>query len=143
MQTILSSVHRLPLAQVRVSVEENMALTVLLVEDHPDVLEITAYMLEDGGYDVLCASGSEQARELVSSHGKIDMVITDLHLAQGVNGVEMGLDMRRRGLDCPLLVMSGGDEPEQALREARMSYLSKPFTQQSLLLKVSELAGDV
>lgn len=120
-----------------------MALTVLLVEDHPDVLEITAYMLEDGGYDVLCASGSDQARELASRHEKIDVIITDLNLSQGANGVEMGLDMRRQGLDCPLLIISGGEEPEQARCEARMSYLSKPFTQQSLLQKVSELAGGV
>lgn len=120
-----------------------MALTVLLVEDNADVLEVTAYMLEDGGYDVLCANGSEQARELVSRHGKIDVIVTDMHLSQNVSGVEMGLDMRRQGVDCPLLVMSGGAEPEQVMRNARMGYLSKPFTQQLLLQKVSELACGV
>lgn len=118
-----------------------MALTVLLVEDQPDVREITAYMLEDGGYDVLCADGYAQAKELVSRHQKIDVIITDLHLSPDTNGVEMGLDMRRQGLDCPVLIMSGSGEPEQAVEQARMSYLPKPFSRESLLRKVSELAG--
>jgi DNA-binding NtrC family response regulator len=117
-----------------------MATTVLLVEDNPDVLEITAYMLEDAGYDVICANTSEQARKLASSRSDIDVVVTDLHLTQGTSGVEMGMDMRRNGLDCPLLVMSGAARPEQTAQHDWMSYLSKPFDRQTLLQKVYELA---
>jgi DNA-binding NtrC family response regulator len=117
-----------------------MATTVLLVEDNPDVLEITAYMLEDAGYDVICANTPEQARKLASNRADIDMIVTDLHLHQGANGVEMGMDMRRNGLDCPLLVMSGGVGPEQAAQHDRMGYLPKPFNREALLQKISELA---
>jgi CheY-like chemotaxis protein len=117
--------------------------TVLLVDDHPDVLEVTAYMLEDAGYDVICATTSQQAQELVSQRsGDIDVVVTDLHLSQGVSGVEMGLAMRRNGLDCPFLVVSGGAEPEQIASQDGMSYLSKPFNRESLLQKITELARD-
>jgi DNA-binding NtrC family response regulator len=120
-----------------------MATTVLLVEDNPDVLEITAFMLEDAGYDVICANTPEQAREVALRRSDIDVVVTDLHLAQDTNGVDMGVDMRRDGLDCPLLVMSGAVRPEQTAQHDWMSYLPKPFDRETLLQKVGELAcGD-
>jgi DNA-binding NtrC family response regulator len=124
---------------MRHELEVKMATTVLLVDDHPDVLEVTACMLEDAGYDVICASGPQQAQELASQRN-IDVVVSDLNLSQGVSGVEMGLAMRRSGLDCPMLLVSGGARPERAVMQDWMSYLAKPFDRQSLLQKLDELA---
>ncbi|GLQ51953.1 response regulator [Dyella flava] len=117
-----------------------MATTVLLVEDQPDVLEVTAFMLEDAGYDVICANGPEQARDKAAGRHDIGVIVTDLHLPQGVNGIEMGMDMRRKGLDCPLLVMSGGVPPGQISQHAWMGYLAKPFCRDTLLQKITALA---
>lgn len=118
-----------------------MATTVLLVEDNPDVLEVTACMLEDAGYDVICANSPEQARELACGRSDISVVVTDLHLTQGASGIEMGMDMRRNGLDCPLLVVSGGVRPELTKQYDWMGYLPKPYNREALLQKIIELAS--
>jgi CheY-like chemotaxis protein len=123
----------------RLEVKKKMT-TVLLVDDHPDVIEVTACMLEEEGYQVICATTPQQAQQLASERSDIDVVVTDLHLSHGLNGVEMGMAMRLKGLKCPLLVMSGGLEPERGVMQDWMSYLPKPFDRQSLLRKVTELA---
>ncbi|MBE1161839.1 response regulator [Dyella acidiphila] len=117
-----------------------MATTVLLVDDQPEVLEVTAYMLEDAGYNVLCANDSEQAREMVAGRRDIGVIITDLHLPHGTSGIDMGLALRREGLVCPLLVVSGALAPEQIDQHAWVSYLSKPFGREALLQKITALA---
>jgi DNA-binding NtrC family response regulator len=104
-----------------------------------DVIEVTACMLEEEGYQVICATTPQQAQQLASERSDIDVVVTDLHLSHGLNGVEMGMAMRLKGLKCPLLVMSGGLEPERGVMQDWMSYLPKPFDRQSLLRKVTEL----
>jgi DNA-binding NtrC family response regulator len=127
---------------LNLSKEVHMATTVLLVEDQADVLEITAFMLEDAGYDVLCAHGAEQAIDMVSDRPDIGVVVTDLHLPRGVSGIDMGMNMRRNGLKCPLLVMSGALTPEHVSEHAWMGYLPKPFGREALLQKISALACD-
>ena len=119
---------------------ESMAKKVLLVEDNPDVLEVTACMLEDAGYEVICANTSQQARELASGRSDIGVVVTDLNLPQGASGIEMGMDMRRNGLACPLLVVSGGMRPELTTQYDWMGYLPKPYNREALLQKITELA---
>lgn len=124
-----------------------MATTVLLVDDQPDILEITAYMLEDAGYDVICAKDSDEAkqraREQASRQREIGVVVTDLHLPHGGNGIEMGVDMRRNGLlTCPWLIVSGSVEPWQISQHDWMSYLPKPFAREALLQKIIALACD-
>jgi DNA-binding NtrC family response regulator len=119
---------------------KSMAKTVLLVEDNPDVLEVTACMLEDAGYEVICANTPEQAREAASARSDIGVVVTDLNLTHGSSGIEMGMDMRRNGLDCPLLVVSGDMRPELATKYDWMGYLPKPYNREALLRKITELA---
>jgi two-component system chemotaxis response regulator CheY len=85
--------------------------TVLLVDDNRDVLEVTAFMLEDAGYEVVAAHNSEQAMQVASVRPDIGIVVTDLNLRQGMSGIEMGKAMHEEGLKCPMIVMSGDSEP--------------------------------
>ena len=68
-----------------------MAATVLVVDDEPIVLEFVARALDRSGYDVLRASGSRQALEIVGRRPRVDLVLTDWQLP-GMNGVELVRD---------------------------------------------------
>jgi DNA-binding NtrC family response regulator len=107
--------------------------TVLLVEDNPDVLEITAYMLEDAGYEVVAASNCEQAMQVASVRPDIGVVLTDLNLNEEMSGIEMGEAMHKEGLKCPLVVMSGDATPPASGLPSWMRFLPKPFDRQMLL----------
>jgi CheY-like chemotaxis protein len=114
--------------------------TVLLVEDNPDVLEITAYMLEDAGYEVVAASTCEQALQVASVRADIGVILTDLNLDQGMTGIEMAEAMHKDGLTCPLVVMSGDANPPEKGFQSWMRYLPKPFDRQMLLKAITGYA---
>ncbi|GAB2560862.1 response regulator [Dyella jejuensis] len=110
--------------------------TVLLVDDNRDVLEVTAFMLEDAGYEVVAAHNSEQARQVASTRPDIGVIVTDLNLNQGMTGIEMGVAMHEDGLKCPLIVMSGAAEPPDNSLPSWMTYLPKPFDRKTLLAAI-------
>lgn len=111
--------------------------TVLLVEDNRDVLEITAYMLQEAGYEVVAANGSEQAMQVASVRADIGLIVTDLNLEQGMSGIEMGVAMHEDGLKCPVVVMSGNAEPPEVGMQSWMTYLAKPFDRKALLAAIT------
>jgi CheY-like chemotaxis protein len=114
--------------------------TVLLVEDNRDVLELTADMLQDAGYEVVAANGSEQAMQVASVRADIGVVLTDLNLNEGMTGIEMGVAMYKDGLKCPLIVMSGNAEPPETGFPSWMRYLPKPFDRKTLLAAITGYA---
>jgi DNA-binding NtrC family response regulator len=111
--------------------------TVLLVEDNRDVLVSTTYMLQDAGFEVVAAANSDQAQQVASVRADIGIVITDLNLSEGMNGIELGMAMRDDGLKCPIIVMSGDAEPPEQGWLSWMTYLPKPFDRQALLAAIS------
>jgi DNA-binding NtrC family response regulator len=111
--------------------------TVLLVEDNRDVLETTAYMLEDAGYEVVAANNTEQAMQVASVRADIGVVLTDLDLNDRMNGIEMGVAMHEDGLKCRMIVMSGSAEPPENGMESWMTYLPKPFDKKALLAAIT------
>jgi CheY-like chemotaxis protein len=59
----------------------------LIVEDHPASLELARYLLELGGFDVICAEDGVQALSMAAGR-RPDVVLLDLALA-GINGCEV------------------------------------------------------
>jgi DNA-binding NtrC family response regulator len=119
-----------------VSSEDGMK-TVLLVEDNRDVLVSTAYMLQDAGYEVVAATNSEQAKQAASVRADIGVIVTDLNLSEDINGIELGMAMRKDGLNCPLIVMSGDIDPPEDGLLSWMTYLPKPFDRTTLLAAIT------
>jgi DNA-binding NtrC family response regulator len=111
--------------------------TVLLVEDNRDVLVSTADILQRAGYEVVAASNSDQAKQVASVRVNIGVVVTDLNLGEGMNGIELGMAMREDGLRCPWVVMSGQQEPPEDGWLSWMTYLPKPFDRTALLAAIS------
>jgi CheY-like chemotaxis protein len=64
------------------------AKVILLVEN--DVLSSLRHQerLEHLGYEVITAANGEKAMETVLRGKKIDLVLMDFHLGQGINGLE-------------------------------------------------------
>src|SRR5947209_3756787 len=82
----------------------------LLVDDDPDVLMMTAALLNDFGYEVVCAETAEQALELLAGSMDCDAVITD-HMLPGISGISLlrGAATMRPGLPGLLVTGYGGD----------------------------------
>jgi hypothetical protein len=65
--------------------------TILLVEDNPDVRQVTARRLQNLGYLVVEAASGARAVELLSTGAKIDLVFSDVVMPGGMSGFELAL----------------------------------------------------
>jgi two-component system, cell cycle sensor histidine kinase and response regulator CckA len=109
--------------------------TVLVIEDDPQVREVTVRALRGNGYRVLVASGGAEALALVEQGEPPQLVVTDVILP-GQSGHAVVEELRRRHGGLRVLFVSGytADVIEHhGVRADGVGFLSKPFTPASLL----------
>jgi two-component system, cell cycle sensor histidine kinase and response regulator CckA len=119
--------------------------TILLVEDEEAVRSFAARALRMRGYNVLEASGGEEALEIVrSDDAKIDLIITDV-VMPNMDGPTMVRHVKQLKPNLAVIFMSG--YAEEAFRRNDQNsedihFLPKPFGLKQLAAKVKEvLAG--
>jgi CheY-like chemotaxis protein len=108
-----------------------VARTVLVVEDEVDVRNIVRRQLETLGHRVLVAEAATEALLLIAGPGAPDLLLTDVVLATGLNGIELADAARVERPGLPVIFMSGYTAVPDALkriRDAGAPLLSKPFT---------------
>jgi len=108
-----------------------VARTVLVVEDETDVRNIVRRQLESLGHKVLVAEADTEALLLIQGPGAPDLLLTDIVLASGKNGIDLAEAARRFRPDLPVIFMSGYTAVPDALQRIRSTgapLLSKPFT---------------
>ncbi len=115
--------------------------TVLLVEDEPGMLEVTAETLTELGFQVLAAGRPAAAIELARTHaGPIDLLLTDVVMPE-MNGRELAERVVALRPGIRRLFVSGYTADVIARRgvlEEGTRLLQKPFTRDDLASKVRQ-----
>lgn len=96
--------------------------TVLFVDDEPDLLEVYELLCRSE-YDVLTASGGEEALQEFGSH--VDFAFFDRRMPE-LSGDELIRTLRNRGYQTPMGIISAVD-PEEELSIECDVYLTKPI----------------
>ncbi len=113
--------------------------TVLVVEDDPQVRDITVRSLRSGGYRVLVAGAGHEAFEIAAGErGRLRLLVTDV-IMPGLDGRAVANELRRHHPDLRVLYVSGHAQDVIAKRgvlEPGIELLPKPFTASSLLARV-------
>ncbi len=91
---------------------------VLVVDDEEPIREGLRLLLQEWGYQVMAAGDAAQAERAVSAmEGRIDLILSDLHLGPGPGGQDVVASVRRLcGRHVPALLVTG-DTAGEALRE--------------------------
>jgi len=116
---------------------------VLIVDDEESNLVVLEAILEDAGYDnVLCCADETQTFDLYASF-QPDVILLDLHMRQ-MDGITLlkGLRTISGGDYLPVLVITGDASQqtrESALLAGARDFLTKPFTNNELLLRIKNL----
>jgi PAS domain S-box-containing protein len=113
--------------------------TILVVEDDKALRELTVKLLRDGGYRVIESKDVEDAlRTMATSEAGIDLLLTDVVMPEK-SGPELVKQVEQRHPKTRFVFMSGyGDDivKRHGLSMQEGSFLEKPFTKRSLLVKV-------
>ena len=116
--------------------------TVLVVEDEDAIREVTERILTRNGYNVISASGGEEALRLVAERtGPIDLLVTDVVMPHMLGReVAERISALRPGLR--VLYMSGYAQPvlgTQGTLDEGVVLIEKPFSEVALMAKIVEV----
>lgn len=110
--------------------------TVLLVEDHKDVMEFCSSVLRENGYTVIPAENFEQGiRAFEKNSGTISLALNDVVLP-GRSGIELASELCRRKPGLPVVLTSGYTDETSLVSggdKNQYGFLQKPYTVVALL----------
>lgn len=116
--------------------------TVLVVEDEEIVRELVCDVLEERGYNVICAADGLEALEIAGNFdGTIHLLVTDVIMPH-MNGHELASKLSRIRPDMKVLYVSGysdTDLGDHGVLDPRFELLQKPFTPQTLARKIRDV----
>jgi CheY-like chemotaxis protein len=114
--------------------------TVLVVEDEPVLREFITTLLQDQGYDVLQAGDGPEALKVANSATrKIDLLLTDMVMPNGMSGASLARQLVTPTNDLKVLYTSGYSQ--ELMENANklvvgVNFLPKPFDVAKLLKAV-------
>ena len=109
-------------------------LTILVVDDEPDLGELVAFEFELVGASVFSASNGKEALEIVKTNA-IDVVVSDIRMPGG-DGVELLENLRTLDPVHPALVFMTGFADitlEDAYAKGAVAMFGKPFNRNELI----------
>ena len=116
-------------------VDKSAKMTILVVDDEPDVLRLVESILLEAGYDVVAArSGDGAIQAFEKMPQRPALLLTDV-VMPGISGPMLVDQLLTREPDLKVLFMSGYDDRQVVQRyvvERGFRLLSKPFTIKSL-----------
>jgi len=114
---------------------------ILVVEDEQKIAQFLKKGLTEKGYVVETAGDADAALERVSA-APFDVLILDLLLPGSRDGLELCREMRARGIQAKILMLTARDTVEnkiEGLDAGADDYLVKPFSFRELLARLRAL----
>lgn len=108
----------------------------LVVDDDPEIRELTEAYLAQQGFEVACVDSGEAMDAYLLEHS-VDLIILDLMLP-GEHGLSIARRLKNEG-DIPIVIVSAqGDDIDRivGLEVGADDYLAKPFNPRELLARI-------
>jgi CheY-like chemotaxis protein len=109
---------------------------VLLVEDEPTLREVARLTLEESGYQVFEAADGREALEVWDRCPvRMDLVVTDMVMPNGLSGGELAKKLQARAPGLPVVCVSGySPEIIEGTLQSNpdLTFLQKPYLPQQL-----------
>lgn len=106
---------------------------ILLIDDDDDLSHFLQRELQGDGHKVQCLDRAERGPDLLAG-GAFDVVLLDNKMP-GMSGIEFLGALRQRGLEVPVILMTGHDPMDtaiQAMDLGAFDYVAKPMELQAL-----------
>lgn len=111
---------------------------ILIVEDEPALLRGLQDTFATRGFEVIGTEDGEQGRDAALRRNP-DLILLDIMLPR-VNGYEICREVRARGLDMPILMLTAKGQEEDIILGLNLGaddYIVKPFSRGELIARVN------
>ena len=117
-------------------------MKILVVEDEPLIRLGLATVIEEAGYEVAEAANAGDAIKVLEADRTIRLVLTDVDMPGGMDGIRLAHYVRDRWPPMQLIVISGkvGVQPGQLPPGAK--FVGKPYHEPALLKMVQSLIAE-
>jgi CheY-like chemotaxis protein len=102
-------------------------LRILVVDDDPAVSRLTVDMLEGAGHSATATTDARAALDLLEAGHRFDVLLSDIIMPGGMNGIDLARRVRARWPDLPVLLATGYAGQDSWLT-SEFPMLEKPFT---------------
>jgi DNA-binding NtrC family response regulator len=117
------------------------AMSVLLVDDEPDIGLAVGDALRDAGYRVVVATNGAEALDLVTTQ-PFDVMICDIRLPK-LDGLTLFRRTRQESPDTTVILMTAFGAVQDAVaavKEGAHDYLTKPFDIDEITVRIQRIA---
>ncbi|MBI3543013.1 MAG: sigma-54-dependent Fis family transcriptional regulator [Deltaproteobacteria bacterium] len=115
----------------------NSTTQVLIVDDEEQIRKLLQARFTREGWTVALAEDGNKAVELTQKLNPM-VIVTDIKMP-GLDGFQLVTELRRRGNECPVVMITGHGEKEcaiEALHRGAFDYLEKPFEMEEIAVVV-------
>jgi DNA-binding NtrC family response regulator len=100
---------------------------ILVVEDEPEIQEISAYEFSSRGANVVTAEGANDALKILARE-KIDFIVSDFLMPKG-SGLDLMKGLKTEGIKVPLVILTGFSDltRDEVLKMGALEMFYKPI----------------
>jgi DNA-binding response OmpR family regulator len=110
--------------------------TILFVDDERCIVDTSAKLLRRAGFRVIVATDLKCALEIVEREAdRIELIVADVRLKE-IEGQELVSALRSRGLQAPVLYVSGDKWESLAEDYGQEPFLAKPWESEELVSSI-------
>lgn len=116
-------------------------MRILIVDDSEDIKMFLESFLHSKGYtDIMTASSSSEAFQLLNSRTSIDLILMDIMMPE-IDGIEACKTIKSNpaSRDISIIMVTAKEEPEyleRALNAGAMDYIKKPINKAEFIARV-------
>jgi DNA-binding NtrC family response regulator len=114
---------------------------ILIVDDEACQRIAAAEMLNAAGFEALEACSAAEAVLTLESASNIRVLVTDIDLSAGINGIVLAACVDRRWPAVRIIMTSGKVKPLPGDVPSRARFLPKPYAEARMLAAVREMIG--
>lgn len=114
---------------------------VLVVEDDPILRMLAVEMVEDAGFDVVEASGADEAIDIMEKRPDVSVLFTDIDMPGSMNGVGLAHWACHNGTPIKIVVTSGHHRLGDDDLPAGSVFFAKPYDTEAVASKIRSMAA--
>ena len=114
---------------------------IMVVDNEPDIVDLTRTVLELGGYSVVPAYSGEECLRILEKEN-VDLILLDI-MMPGMSGWDVFNRIKHKNLDTKVVFMSvleiSESRKKTLMEEGLAEYIIKPFSKDTLIGKINAL----